>query len=143
MSRPQTSPAAAEGERFTVVDVEALAKGAAGDLAAEIKAWEAEHPGEELDGSLMVKALQAKAELANAKAEAEARVVAETASRVVFYGLQQLLPLITPTLLQFPLLCSRLFVLIAFMVEVYPEKLRALDPAGRCRRRSGATKERN
>ena len=51
---------AAEVERFSVVDVAEVAKAAAGDLATEIKAWEAEHPGEELDGSLMAKALLAK-----------------------------------------------------------------------------------
>ena len=62
------------------------------------------------------------------RAAAEARDVAQTASRVVFFGLQQLLPLVTPELLQFPLLCTRLFVLIAFMVEVYPDKLRELEP---------------
>ena len=53
-----------------------------------------------------------------AVAAQEAKDVAAQASAVVFFGLQQLLPLVTPQLLQFPSLASRLFVLIGFMVEV-------------------------
>ena len=49
---------AAEAERFEVVEVSAAL--ATGDLAAEIKAWEGEHAGEELPGSLLAKALVAK-----------------------------------------------------------------------------------
>jgi hypothetical protein len=42
---------------------------------------------------------------------------------VIFFGLQQILPLMTAGLLQFPNLCSVFFELIAFMVETYPEKV--------------------
>ena len=51
---------ASELDRFEVVEVEAAAKAATGDLGAEIKAWEGEHAGEELPGSLIAKFLVAK-----------------------------------------------------------------------------------
>ena len=51
---------ASELDRFEVVEVEAAAKAATGDLGAEIKAWEAEHAGEALPGSLIAKFLVAK-----------------------------------------------------------------------------------
>lgn len=42
---------------------------------------------------------------------------------VIFFGLQQILPLMTQGLLQFPNLCQFYFSLVGFMVETYPEKL--------------------
>ncbi|KAL9179867.1 hypothetical protein ACHAXT_007837 [Thalassiosira profunda] len=45
---------------------------------------------------------------------------------VIFFGLQQVLPLMTQGLLQFPTLCQHYFSLVGFMVETYPEKLCAL-----------------
>lgn len=45
---------------------------------------------------------------------------------VIFFGLQQILPLMTQGLLQFPTLCQHYFSLVGFMVETYPEKLCAL-----------------
>ena len=45
---------------------------------------------------------------------------------VIFFGLQQILPLMTQGLLQFPTLCSLFFELVGFMVDTYPEKLCAL-----------------
>lgn len=42
---------------------------------------------------------------------------------VIFFGLQQILPLMTQGLLQFPNLCQYYFSLVGFMVETYPEKL--------------------
>ena len=42
---------------------------------------------------------------------------------VIFFGLQQLLPLMTQGLLHFPTLCQHYFSLVGFMVETYPEKL--------------------
>lgn len=45
---------------------------------------------------------------------------------IIFFGLQQILPLMTQGLLQFPNLCSLFFELVGFMVDTYPEKLCAL-----------------
>lgn len=45
---------------------------------------------------------------------------------VIFFGLQQVLPLMTQGLLQFPTLCQHYFSLVGFMMETYPEKLCAL-----------------
>ena len=45
---------------------------------------------------------------------------------VIFFGLQQMLPLMTQGLLQFPTLCQHYFSLTGFMVETYPERLCAL-----------------
>lgn len=42
---------------------------------------------------------------------------------VIFFGLQQVLPLMTQGLLQVPSLCVHYFSLVGFMVETYPEKL--------------------
>ena len=42
---------------------------------------------------------------------------------MIFFGLQQILPLMTAGLLQYPTLCSVFFDLIAFMVDTYPEKV--------------------
>lgn len=42
---------------------------------------------------------------------------------VIFFGLQQVLPLMTRGLLHFPTLCQHYFSLVGFMGETYPEKL--------------------
>ena len=42
---------------------------------------------------------------------------------VIFFGLQQILPLMSRGLLQFPTLCQHYFSLVGFMAETYPEKL--------------------
>jgi CRM1 C terminal len=45
---------------------------------------------------------------------------------MIFFGLQQLLPLMTRGLLQFPTLCTQYFSLVGFMMETYPEKVKDL-----------------
>ena len=45
---------------------------------------------------------------------------------MIFFGLQQILPLMTRGLLQFPTLCSQYFSLVGFMMETYPEKVKEL-----------------
>jgi hypothetical protein len=45
---------------------------------------------------------------------------------MIFFGLQQILPLMTQGLLQFPALCSSYFSLVSFMMETYPAKVCAL-----------------
>jgi len=45
---------------------------------------------------------------------------------VIFFGLQQILPLMSQGLLQFPALCSSYFSLVGFMMDTYPEKVCAL-----------------
>jgi hypothetical protein len=42
---------------------------------------------------------------------------------MIFFGLQQILPLMTRGLLQFPVLCAQYFSLVGFMMETYPEKV--------------------
>jgi CRM1 C terminal len=42
---------------------------------------------------------------------------------IIFLGLQQILPLMTQGLLQFPTLCLRFFDLVGFMADTYPEKV--------------------
>jgi len=46
--------------------------------------------------------------------------------QVVFFGLQQILPLMTKGLLHFPTLCKQYFCLLGFMMDTYPEKVGAL-----------------
>lgn len=41
---------------------------------------------------------------------------------MIFFGLQQILPLMTRGLLQFPTLCEQYFSLVGFMMEMYPDK---------------------
>mmetsp|Transcript_35937 Transcript_35937/g.107371 ORF Transcript_35937/g.107371 Transcript_35937/m.107371 type:complete len:327 (+) Transcript_35937:1214-2194(+) len=45
---------------------------------------------------------------------------------VIFFGLQQILPLMTRGLLQFPHLCVQYFSLVGFTTDTYPEKVCAL-----------------
>jgi hypothetical protein len=45
---------------------------------------------------------------------------------MLFFGLQQILPLMTQGLLQFPTLCTHYFSLVGFMMETYTEKIRVL-----------------
>jgi hypothetical protein len=42
---------------------------------------------------------------------------------VVFFGLKQILPLMTNGLLHFPTLCKQYFSLLGFMMETYPDKI--------------------
>ena len=44
-------------------------------------------------------------------------------TEVIFFGLQQILPLMSQGLLQFPTLCQHYFSLVGFTVETYPEKM--------------------
>ncbi|OQR84101.1 exportin-4 [Achlya hypogyna] len=55
---------------------------------------------------------------------ASATVVAD----VVFAGLHQVVPLMTAALLQYPRLSLQYFTLVAYLVDVYPEKLLHLPP---------------
>jgi hypothetical protein len=41
---------------------------------------------------------------------------------VIFFGLQQILPLMTQGLLQYPTLCAYFFDLVGFMIDTYPER---------------------
>lgn len=45
---------------------------------------------------------------------------------IIFFGLQQILPLMTQGLLQMPTLCTQYFSLVGFMMETYPEKIAVL-----------------
>ncbi len=49
--------------------------------------------------------------------------------QVVFLGLDTVIPLMTGELLQFPKLLRAFFSLIAYMLEVYPERVASL-PGG-------------
>lgn len=51
---------------------------------------------------------------------------ADQVTDVIFFGLQQILPLMTQGLLQFPALCMQYFSLVGFMMETYPEKISTL-----------------
>jgi hypothetical protein len=42
---------------------------------------------------------------------------------MIFFGLQQILPLMTQGLLQYPALCQSFFELVGFMMDTYPEKV--------------------
>jgi hypothetical protein len=42
---------------------------------------------------------------------------------IIFFGLQQIIPLMTQGLLQFPTLCTQYFSLVGFMMDTYPEKV--------------------
>lgn len=44
-------------------------------------------------------------------------------TEMIFFGLQQILPLMTRGLLQFPTLCKQYFSLVGFMMETYPDKV--------------------
>ena len=45
---------------------------------------------------------------------------------MIFFGLQQILPLMTQGLLQYPTLCQQFFELVGFMMDTYPDKVCAL-----------------
>mmetsp|Transcript_17121 Transcript_17121/g.25568 ORF Transcript_17121/g.25568 Transcript_17121/m.25568 type:complete len:1342 (-) Transcript_17121:106-4131(-) len=47
-------------------------------------------------------------------------------TEVIFYGLQQILPLMTQGLLHFPTLCKQYFTLVGFMMDSYPKKVGVL-----------------
>jgi hypothetical protein len=47
-------------------------------------------------------------------------------SETIFMGLQQILPLMTRGLLQFPRVCTQFFSLVGFMLETYAEQVRLL-----------------
>ena len=49
-------------------------------------------------------------------------------ARVVFAGLNAVIPLITDELLKFPKLCRQYFELLAYMLEAYPKKVAQLAP---------------
>jgi len=42
---------------------------------------------------------------------------------VIFFGLQQIIPLMSQGLLQYPSLCMHYFSLVSFMIETYPDKV--------------------
>lgn len=42
---------------------------------------------------------------------------------IIFFGLQQIIPLMNQGLLQFPTLCSYYFSLVGFMMDTYPDKV--------------------
>ncbi|CAJ1938974.1 unnamed protein product [Cylindrotheca closterium] len=44
-------------------------------------------------------------------------------TEMIFFGLQQILPLMTRGLLQFPTLCKQYFSLVGFMMETYPDEV--------------------
>lgn len=64
--------------------------------------------------------------LCNTQTSSSQGVETSQITDVIFFGLQQILPLMTQGLLQFPTLCQHYFSLVGFMVETYPEKLCAL-----------------
>lgn len=64
--------------------------------------------------------------LCNTPTNTSNRVESTQITDVIFYGLQQILPLMSQGLLQYPTLCLNYFSLVGFMVETYPEKLCAL-----------------
>jgi hypothetical protein len=47
-------------------------------------------------------------------------------TEIIFMGLQQILPLMTRGLLQYPSLCTQFFSLVGFMLETYAEQLKLL-----------------
>eukprot|EP00957_Ditylum_brightwellii_P012634 954993-Ditylum_brightwellii.AAC.1 len=54
--------------------------------------------------------------------EGAGQVESSQVTDVIFFGLQQILPLMTSGLLQFPTLCTQYFSLVGFMMDTYPEK---------------------
>jgi hypothetical protein len=56
----------------------------------------------------------------------QAGVESTQVTGIIFFGLQQILPLMTQGLLQYPTLCSQFFELVGFMMDTYPEKVCAL-----------------
>lgn len=50
-------------------------------------------------------------------------VASAQVTEMIFFGLQQILPLMTRGLLQFPTLCKQYFSLVGFMMETYPDKV--------------------
>lgn len=56
----------------------------------------------------------------------ESGMNASQVTDMIFFGLQQILPLMTRGLLQFPTLCTQYFSLVGFMMETYPDKVGVL-----------------
>ncbi|TYZ68266.1 hypothetical protein PybrP1_003626 [[Pythium] brassicae (nom. inval.)] len=59
--------------------------------------------------------------------QADVDNAASIVADVVFAGLRQVIPMMTEPLLQYPNLSKQYFTLVSYMVEVYAEKLAALD----------------
>lgn len=51
------------------------------------------------------------------------RVPSNQVTEMIFFGLQQILPLMTQGLLQYPTLCKQFFDLVGFMMDTYPDKV--------------------
>lgn len=51
------------------------------------------------------------------------RVPTNQVTEIIFFGLQQILPLMTQGLLQYPTLCKQFFDLVSFMMDTYPDKV--------------------
>lgn len=50
-------------------------------------------------------------------------IKSDEVTEIIFFGLQQILPLMTQGLLHFPSLCKQYFSLVGFMMDTYPNKL--------------------
>jgi hypothetical protein len=59
----------------------------------------------------------------NSAANANSGVESSQVTDMIFFGLQQLLPLMSRGLLQYPTLCALFFDLIGFMMDTYPDKV--------------------
>eukprot|EP00804_Cyclotella_cryptica_P023894 CCRYP_010038-RB/>CCRYP_010038-RB protein AED:0.02 eAED:0.02 QI:286/1/1/1/0.5/0.42/7/2478/1240 len=59
----------------------------------------------------------------NAESPSSQGMGSESISDVIFFGLQQILPLVSQGLLQFPTLCTHYFSLVGSTIENYPEKI--------------------
>jgi hypothetical protein len=70
--------------------------------------------------------LGAKDFIDNSDGESGHGIESNQVTNVIFFGLQQILPLMTQGLLQLPTLCSLFFDLVGFMMETYPDKVCAL-----------------
>jgi hypothetical protein len=62
-------------------------------------------------------------DVCNAESSSSQGMGSDSITEVIFFGLKQILPLMSQGLLQFPTLCTHYFSLVGFTVETYPEKM--------------------
>jgi len=90
--------------------------------AAEVEAEEEQAYGDILCAIQLLINLGAK-DFIDACSQEGTTVETSQVTDMIFFGLQQILPLMTQGLLQFPTLCAQFFELVGFMMDTYPGKV--------------------
>ena len=91
-----------------------------------LKNAEEEQAYEDIETAIQLLVNLGAKDFIDADGESDHGIESTQVTNVIFFGLQQILPLMTQGLLQLPTLCSLFFNLVGFMMETYPDKVCAL-----------------